>query len=171
MQARENFRAGRSGSALGRPPAMDRGDQQILEHGEILERPGNLIGAPDSGDAALMRPGRGNVAAVQADFASIGREPAGDQVEQRRLAGAVRTDDAERLARRNRQIDMISRDNRPETLAQTLDLQHALEFSNKTGESERNRKPAGTLRPPRFDVNRSAPSCRRPECPAQSGYR
>ena len=32
------------------------------------------------------------------DRAGIGRKPAGDQVEQRGLAGAVRPDDAERLA-------------------------------------------------------------------------
>ena len=53
MQAIENFRAGRGGGALGHTPAMHRSHQQILEHGEILERPRNLIGASDSGDAAL----------------------------------------------------------------------------------------------------------------------
>ena len=40
----------------------------------------------------------GDVLAVQRDGAGIGRRRAGDQREQRGLAGAVRADDAQRLA-------------------------------------------------------------------------
>ena len=43
MQPLENFRAGCGGSALSQTPAMHRGNQQILEHCEILERPRDLI--------------------------------------------------------------------------------------------------------------------------------
>ena len=64
---------------------------------------------------------RGDVAAVEADLAGIGREAAGDQVEQRRLAGAVRPDDAERLARRDR-TDRYRRRRTDPKLA-SLDLQ------------------------------------------------
>ena len=107
----------------------------------------------------------GNIATVQADFACIGCKPAGDQVEKRRLACAIRTNNAERLARCDRQIDIVRRDHRAEALAQAFDLQHALEFSNKTDESKRNRKPApSALRSPRPAVNRSPPFCRLPEC-------
>src|SRR6476646_10508884 len=94
------------------------------------------------------------------------------EVDERRLAGAVRTDDSKRLARCDRQIDIISHDHRSEALAQTLDLQHALEFSNETSESEHNRRAApGAFCAPRLDFNRSTPFYRRPECWEQSGSR
>ena len=44
---------------------------------------------------------RGDVDAVERDAAAVGADGAGDQVEQRGLAGAVRADDAERLALRD----------------------------------------------------------------------
>src|SRR5229473_5992995 len=89
-----------------------------------------------------MRPGHGNITTVQVDFARIGCETAGDQVEKRRLAGAIRANDPKRLALRDRQIDIVRRDDRTETLAQAFNLQHALEFNNTTDESECNRKPS-----------------------------
>ena len=55
--------------------------------------------------------------AVQLDFARGDREPAADQVEQRRLAGTVRTDDAMPLARRDFEVDAANDLGRPEVLA------------------------------------------------------
>ena len=55
--------------------------------------------------------------------AGIGRERAGDQVEQRGLAGAVRTDDAERLAGLDGEIDAVGDHQRAEGLADALELQ------------------------------------------------
>ncbi len=52
----------------------------------------------DAGAGARLRRIAGHVAAVEADVAGIGLQRAGDQVEERRLAGAVRADDAERRA-------------------------------------------------------------------------
>src|SRR6476646_6900873 len=165
MQALENFRARRGGGALRHPPAVHGGHQQILEYREILERPRDLIGASDSGDAALVRPDSGDIATVQADFACIGCKPASDQVEKRRLTCAIRTNNAKRLARCDRQIDIVRSDHRAEALAQAFDFQHALEFSNKTDESKENRKPTPSAhRWPRPAVNRSPPFCRLPEC-------
>src|SRR2546430_14159710 len=165
MQALENFRARRGGGALRHPPAVHRSHQQILEYREILERPRDLIGASDSGDAALVRPDSGDIATVQADFPCVGCKPASDQVEKRRLACAIRTNNAERLARCGRQIDIVGRDDRAEALALDFEFQNGLEFSNKTDESKRNRKPApSALRSPRPAVNRSPPFCRLPEC-------
>ena len=48
--------------------------------------------------AMLVGAQAGDVVAVEEDPAGVERLEAGDQVEQRRLAGAVRTDDAEDLA-------------------------------------------------------------------------
>ena len=47
-----------------------------------------------------------DVVAEQLDRAAVGREFAGDQVEQRGLAGAVRADDQPPLARRDVEIDV-----------------------------------------------------------------
>ena len=62
----------------------------------------------DAAMAALGAPAaRVTSRAVEDDAARIGHHRAGDQVEQRRLAGAVRPDDAERLARVERQADVV----------------------------------------------------------------
>ena len=65
---------------------------------------------------------RGDVGAVEADCAGIGRDAAGDQVEQRGLAGAVRPDDSERLARRDRRSILSATITEPK-LSQSLDFQ------------------------------------------------
>ena len=82
-------------------PAIDRADQQILEHGELFERLRDLAGAADAGAATLAALAL-KIAAVEADDAGVLRELAGDQVEQRGLARPVRPDDADRLARCDR---------------------------------------------------------------------
>ena len=89
-----------------RPLAVDRGDQQVLEHASGCRR------AAGSGSERAMparqrrccrvavtsRPSRRTRAGVRP-------ERAGDQVEQRRLAGPVRADDAERLAFGYREVE------------------------------------------------------------------
>ena len=62
------------------------------------------FGMTDRGPPGSVPPAAiGDVAAFQHDAAAIGPQHAGDEVEQRRLAGAVRADDAERFAARQRQ--------------------------------------------------------------------
>ena len=53
----------------------------------------------------------------------IGPERAGDQVEQRRLAGAVRADDAERVALGDGEIDAVRDLDRAEGSAEALELE------------------------------------------------
>ena len=59
MRAIENLAAGIDHVALALAAAIDRADQKILEHGEVLERMRDLVRAADAGDAALMRSARG----------------------------------------------------------------------------------------------------------------
>ena len=73
-------------------------DQQILEHRHADERVRDLVRAADAAAAALVGRQRRDVRSVEDDPAGIRRQAAGDQVEQRRLAGAVRPDHAERFA-------------------------------------------------------------------------
>ena len=94
----ENSPAGIDHLGLALPAAVDGGDQQILEHGDVLERTRNLERAADAGDAAGAWRRRRDIAAVKVDRAAVRREQAGDQIEQRGLAGAVGPDDAERFA-------------------------------------------------------------------------
>ena len=48
----QNFAAGVDHLRLALPAAVDGGDEQVLEHGQILERMRNLERAADAGDAA-----------------------------------------------------------------------------------------------------------------------
>jgi hypothetical protein len=65
---------------------MDRADQKVLEHRELLERLWDLVRAADAGAAARLRCGMRDVATIEADASAIRRNRAGNQVEQRGLA-------------------------------------------------------------------------------------
>ena len=78
--------------------AGQRADHDVLGHGEIGEGLELLEGARDAAAGDAVGPQAGDLAAVEEDAAGVGRLEAGDQVEQRRLAGAVGADDAEDLA-------------------------------------------------------------------------
>ena len=54
---------------------------------------------------------------------AVVRKAAGDQVEQRGLARAVRPDDADRLARRDREIEIVGDDDRAEAFLEACDFQ------------------------------------------------
>ena len=90
-------------SASGRRRAEGSGDQQIFEHRQLLERLRDLECAPHARQAARHRRRVGHLAADESDAAGIDGNIAGDQIEQRRLARAVRPDNAKRLAFAQRQ--------------------------------------------------------------------
>jgi hypothetical protein len=77
----------------------------VLEHGHARERPRDLErpGEPEAADGVGRE--AHDRAAVEADIAAVrGQEP-GEQVEDRRLAGAVGADEAEHLAQRDREVE------------------------------------------------------------------
>ena len=61
--------------------------------------------------------------AVETHGAGLVGERAADAVDQRRLAGAVRADQADALALGDREIDAVERDEAAEALAQTRDFE------------------------------------------------
>ena len=65
----------------------------------------------------------GDVAAVEVNGAGIGPDEPGDEVEQRRFAGAVRSDDAERLAARDLEVDAVDGFERAERSRQIVELE------------------------------------------------
>ena len=77
-------------TARARPPAS--------RDGHVGEQPGVLEAATEPARGAPRGPSVRDVAAAEHDPAAVGGDEAADQVEQRGLAGAVRTDDADDLA-------------------------------------------------------------------------
>ena len=88
---------------LGREP-------HVLEHAERGEEIGELERAPEAEPRALRRAERGDVDAVDEDFAAGRAQLARHQVEIGRLAGAVGADDRRQLARPERAAHRVDRD-------------------------------------------------------------
>jgi hypothetical protein len=128
--------------------AEGRGDHHVLEHGHAGKRLRDLEGTGKAEAAAALRRQVCNVVAGQQHAAGIGRDGARGDAEQGRLAGAVRSDDAERLALGKRQIDAVSHHHRAEALGdifQSEDGRHGLTFVMR----------------PLHRITKSAPTCRR----------
>jgi len=83
--------------------AEQRTDPHIVEDAEVAERAGDLEGPRDAqlGDAVGRH--AGDPPALELDLAGTRRQVAGDQVEQRRFAGAVGSDNGDELPRRDGQ--------------------------------------------------------------------
>src|SRR5581483_9605299 len=107
-------------------PAFEPGvhaDKDVLERGHLLEQADVLERAPDPALGDVVRRLAGDVRAVE-DDATRGRlVDAGDHVEEGRLAGAVRTDQRDDRAARDREVDVVDRDEPAELLAERVGLQ------------------------------------------------
>ena len=92
-------------------PGPDAGHREPdrLAHGQVLEQ----LGALERPAEAESGPPRGREA-VHVAAEDLDRTPAADEatdrVHQRRLAGAVRADEPDDLARRNVQVDVVDHD-------------------------------------------------------------
>ena len=75
-----------------RGPRQMRADRDVLPHGQARERLHDLEGARDAAAREPVRRLAGDVGAVVDDAAFARRQEAGDDREQRGLAGAVRPD-------------------------------------------------------------------------------
>ena len=67
---------------------------QVLGGRQVGEFAGDLEGAQQAPGEQLVRLEAGDVGAVEEDLAAVGRQRAGDDVEERGLAGAVGADEA-----------------------------------------------------------------------------
>ena len=87
----------------------------VLEQGEILERPSDPDrGEPGGRDGRKINPG-------ERDATAAGPQHAGDHVEQRRLAGAIRAYHAADFPCVDRKADVGDRLQAAETLAEVFD--------------------------------------------------
>ena len=69
-------------------------DQHVLQHGHPPERARDLEGAPDTESRDRVRGQAVEPVGAETDLSAIGRREAADHVEERRLARAVRPDEA-----------------------------------------------------------------------------
>jgi hypothetical protein len=72
--------------------AVERTDDHVVQHRQAGERLYDLKSAPDAGGANLLRLEPTDALAAKTDFTLIRRVDASDQVEDRRLARAIRAD-------------------------------------------------------------------------------
>src|SRR5262249_46804780 len=80
----------------------------------------------DAEPADRVRLEAADLAPVEEDSSRVGGEQAGDQIEQGRLAGAVRADDGMQPSARERIAQVVDRGEAAETLGQPLNAQDRL---------------------------------------------
>ena len=79
-------------------PDQPRPAEEVLDHREPLELRRQLEGAPDARPSPPVRGPRADLVSVEEDLARVVTDRSGDEIQERGLAGTVRTDDAGDLA-------------------------------------------------------------------------
>src|SRR5690348_2069403 len=98
-------------------------DLHVLDDGQTCKRHRLLEGIADTDAGHLMRGKAGNVLALPRHAALGGLVDAGDHIEERGLAGAIWSNDAEDLAFLDRKIDAGERRDATELFAQATDIE------------------------------------------------
>ncbi len=96
---------------------------EVLPHSQLREDGRDLERAANSGPRDHMRRLARDVAAVEGDLARRGLQLAGEKVEERRLARAVRTDDGVTVALLDLEAHVLDRAQPAEAFAQVLDAE------------------------------------------------
>src|SRR5437867_7704884 len=106
------------------PPRLEEPSRhEVVEHAHPLEQGHVLEGARDAEDGNVGGPEVRPVSAVEDDPSLVRVVEPADHVEQRRLAGAVRTDDGEDLAAADLDAHLAQRDERAEADADAPHLE------------------------------------------------
>src|SRR5439155_11756708 len=114
-------------------------DEKVLERAEAREDAHLLERAPDPQARHAMWRGVGQVAAAEQHATAVGRKVAGDAVEERGLARAVRADEAHQLARLDDEIDLIDGRDAEEALDEAADLQQRHQRAGRAPVARRSR--------------------------------
>ena len=117
------------------------GQQQIVEHRVLAEHAGDLEAARQAVPHAPVRRQGGQFDAVQRQAASVQRQQAGDQIDQRGLARAIRTDQRMDFARLDREVDVVHGDQPAKMLEQILGDEQA--HAGVPGVLDQRRQPLG----------------------------
>ena len=103
-----------------------RGEAAVLEGAELGENVAPLEGAPDAKAGQPMRTRMLDRSAAQRDRSGSGRELAGEQIDQRGLAGAVGSDDRMDLPAAELYRNSIDRDEATKPARQPARGEHRL---------------------------------------------
>jgi ABC-type dipeptide/oligopeptide/nickel transport system ATPase component len=98
-------------------------EHQVLEHGHAGEPACDLEGAGETGTAKALRTPARHLGAGKAHAARLRPQSAGDRVEERRLSGAVRADEARDPALLDGESRAVERRDPSEVHPQLVDLQ------------------------------------------------
>src|SRR4051812_31137409 len=113
----------RPASIAGGLASVDPAHGDVLPNRELLKRTHELERARDPCLTELGRRKAGNFAPVQAHATAIRSVEPGDEIEQRRLAGAIRPDQADDLAFGHLEVNLADRGETAETLRYALELE------------------------------------------------
>jgi len=114
------------GRVAGPPPqpaALLGGDEQVLEHGHVAERPRHLVGAADAQPGPRGRVQLGDRAPGEADRPGIRGQVAGNEAEQAGLARSVRPHYPDDVPWADGQRQVLSDDDAAEPLHHALELE------------------------------------------------
>ena len=93
----------------GREPRV-LADQDVVEDGHVLEEPDGLERPGDAAPHDRVGAKADDAPALEEDLALVRRQEPRDHVEEGRLPGAVRADQAHDRARRDDEVDLVDRD-------------------------------------------------------------
>src|SRR5579862_2175623 len=97
-------------------------DEDVLERRHVLEEADVLKGAPDAALRVRVRRLAGQVLVGEHDASRRRLVHAGEHVEERRLPGAVRADEADDRPAGHGEVDVVDRDEAAELLAEQCSL-------------------------------------------------
>jgi len=111
-------------------------DHQVVEDGERQAQARALEGARDAGAIDRLRAQAGDAPVGELDLSPAGREQPGQDVEEGRLAGPVRSDEPEHAAFLEPQVEPVQGDHPAEAPGQLLALEqrrgHAVPGSRRS---------------------------------------
>src|SRR5262249_48586687 len=108
---------------------IERTDDDVLQHGQAGKRLDELEGASDAGPADLVGAPAIDAPAGQADFSGVWPIHAGDQIETRGLAGAVRADEPDDFSCRHLEAYLLHGLETAEALRQAFDVEQCAHAS------------------------------------------
>jgi hypothetical protein len=129
--ALQRARRGRVAGLAAQAAALLGGDEDVLEHGHVGERPRHLVGPPDAETAACGRVEPGDVTAGEADAAGARGKVARDEAEQAGLASAVRPHDPDRVPGADREAEVFRDDDTAEPLRHVVELEEWAAHANR----------------------------------------
>src|SRR6202049_5156369 len=111
---------------------IEQRNAQVVGKVHAVERPGQLEAARQSAMGTLMGGKPVHPMAVEPDAAGLVLQRAADAIDQCAFAEAVRSDQAEPLARLYLKIDAVERDEAAEALADIIDMQQRAQDRKST---------------------------------------